>query len=71
MIVEFHIGDEEALAPIRSRLNQNVDLGIADHGARGRLGEHRAGRIENKIAGVVCQPGWLARNSRRAGDRAG
>ena len=67
----FHIGDEETLAPICGRLNQNVDFGIADHGACGRLGERRAGRIENKIAGIVRQPGWLARNSGRAGDRAG
>jgi tRNA dimethylallyltransferase len=66
----FHIGDEEALAPICGRLNQNIDFGIADHGARGRLGERRAGRIENKIAGIVRQPGWLARNSGRAGDCA-
>ncbi|MGA7262869.1 MAG: hypothetical protein WBX30_18510, partial [Stellaceae bacterium] len=58
-------------AAILGRLNQNVDLGIADLGARGRLGERRAGRIENKIAGVVREPGRLARNSGRAGDRAG
>ena len=66
----FHIGDQETLAPVRNRLNQNVDFGIADHLACGRLGERGAGRIENKIAGVVRQPGRLPRNPGGAGDRA-
>jgi tRNA dimethylallyltransferase len=67
----FHIGDEQTLAPICGRLNYNVDFGVADYGVRGRLGERRAGRIENKIAGVVRQPGRRAGNSGRADDRGG
>jgi hypothetical protein len=67
----FQVGDEEALASVYDGLNQNINFGIADHGARGHLGERRVGRMENKIAGVIRQPAWLARNPGRAGDCIG
>jgi tRNA dimethylallyltransferase len=52
-------------------LNQNVDFAIADQSASGRLGERRAGCIQNKIAGVVRQPGRPSRNPDHTGNRAG
>ncbi len=72
MIVEFEIGDEQALAPPGGGLSQDIDRGAADGGAR-RFGDpRRAGRVEDDIAGLVRgEPDRLGRNLQRPGDCCG
>ena len=66
----FEIGDEQPLAPLRRRLNQDIDRAGADDGARGG-GERRGVRgVENEIAGFVRrEPDRGGPDRQRGGDR--
>ncbi len=68
----FEIGDEQPLAPLRRRLNQDIDRAVADDGARGG-GERRGVRgVENEIAGFVRrEPDRGGSDRQRRGDRGG
>jgi len=49
----FQIGDEQPLAPSIAGLNQNIDPGTVDQGARRFLDLPRADRVEDEIAGLT------------------
>ena len=68
----FEIGNEEPLAPLRRRLDQDIDRGADDDGAHGFDDRRRVQRIENKIAGLVRRkPDGLGFDRKRLGDRRG
>ncbi len=53
MIVEFEIGDQQPLLPLRRGLQHEVDRSPADDGARRALARRRIGRFEKEIAGLA------------------
>jgi tRNA dimethylallyltransferase len=66
----LEIGDEQPLAPLRRRLDQDIDRGDGDDGAHGFDDRRRIQRIENEIAGLVRRkPDGLGFDRQRFGDR--
>lgn len=68
----LHIGDEKAFAPLRQRLDDDIDWRITDCGACGLLACRRIGRIENQIARLTRRkPDRAARGPCGIGGRRG
>lgn len=68
----LHIGNEEAFAPPRRRLDQNIDARSADRGAGGLFDRCRVDPVKHEIAGLARrQPDRLGGNPRGAGNRLG
>jgi tRNA dimethylallyltransferase len=68
----FQIGDQQAFAPCRQRLNDGIDRRAADDRAHGFLGGRWVDYVENKIAGLTRgEPDRCGRDPGSVGDRGG
>ncbi len=72
MIVEFHVGDQQALFALARRLDHDIDSSIADRGARGRLGGFGPSAVEHQVARLaLSKPERRAASGQRLGGRGG